>query len=110
MSNRRLFAGLASKGTQFAEPAPFWKVLSLQGWCVLLLAISSTVSLVASLLVGVSFLALITRFTTIHAISATLPESPLLFFMLLALNALIAVVCWWLFISWLVERRYRESN
>lgn len=86
------------------EQAPWWRVLSLGGWGLLFLAIFSTAGFLAGLVFGeVLFLASFKQKSGPLAVSYQ--ASPLGFVVCMALNLLVAVGLWWLFVSWLQSRR-----
>jgi hypothetical protein len=95
------------KATDFAtdwDRKPWWKVVSLAGWGLVLLGCFATASLFFGAAYGEVLLLLAVKSRS-GPMSFSLQESPILFWLIMALNALIAGVIWFLLASWIKERR-----
>lgn len=100
-----------SRKPEFAvawEPARWWRVLSLNGWGLLLLAVFSTASFLAGLVFG-EVLLLASFKQKRGPAGVSYHASPVSFVICMALNLMIAAGLWWLFGAWLKSRRQASA-
>ena len=96
-----------SRGTEFEvawEQPPWWRSLSLAGWGILFLAVFATASFICGATLQVVPFLFSLRQKSGPAVAAYEAE-PIEFIFLMLLNFLLASGLWWLFTSWLRERR-----
>lgn len=98
--------------TEFAvawEPRPWWRVLSMRGWGTLSLAVFSSISFLGGLVFGQVFFVIGVRQHG-KAWSADQVSTPVEFLVLMALNLALSAGLWWMFASWLRERRAKAAQ
>jgi hypothetical protein len=102
---RALFSALSRKTETTGPNRPWWSVLSVNGWLIVLIAVVSTAFLIIGAISGeVMFLPPV-KSRSGDVASASLQSEPIWYFVLMALNAVVSFVAWAMFITWLKSRR-----
>jgi hypothetical protein len=79
--------------------------MSTGGWLVLLAAVFSTILFVFGLFAGETAIVIPAAGTGSVSNSISYEKGPVFFLVVMAINALVSLVCWSLFIHWLKERQ-----
>lgn len=106
--SRRYFSGLSA---DFDRPGPkaWWRVMSLWGWMLLFFAVFATVSFIAGAICGEVLFLPPAKQRSGSVWGANLAREPLLYFVLMAANAVVAGALWALFIRWLRRRGEKQG-
>jgi len=86
------------------DPKPWWRLLSVGGFGVMLLGVSSTLFFVLGAATGEALFIFPTKMVAIP-FEASVHTSPILYFVLMGANLITSCAIWLWFLSWLKERR-----
>lgn len=82
---------------------PFWRVMGLHGWWLLLFGVITTFCFILGLFFGEA--AFIIPSKNSVAISVSYANHPFWFFIIMAVNGAISFIIWVLFFQWLSKRK-----
>jgi hypothetical protein len=102
---RDLFSGLSHDLPPSVVRKPWWKVMSLWGWMLLLFATVATFAFFIGLISGETIFLPPVKSRSGDAVAASWNDSPVLYVLLMIGNVVVALGIWALFISWIRGRR-----